>query len=327
MYLSKIVFLAGCLLVLTRMVFAQDADYSQFYANPIYLNPGFAGTSEQARIAVNYRNQWPQQGSTYINYSASFDSYLKALDGGVGVQIQNNRELNGIVEKTKLSFFYSHHIKVNPRFIFDLGLEAGLAYKKLDYGRLVFPDMINQLTGERYLGSEEVPENERLLYPDFGFGVLGQYGSFYGGISLNHLNQPDESLFVGDNRGKLPLKISVHAGAKSYRWHRGLLSRRWTLSPNLVYQQQGHFKQLNLGLYLLEKWVSGGIWYRQSSGIQPESLILMLGVMRPTFKIGYSYDASLSGRGNYSNSAHEISFILFTGEKKKSRDALLIPSL
>lgn len=316
-----------CVLVSSYAALAQDAEYSQFYANPLYLNPGFAGTNDQGRFAVNYRNQWPQQGSTFVNYSVSFDAHLKKLGGGVGALVHNSRELNGIVAKTAFSLFYSHHVKVNPRLFFDLGLEAGLAYKNLDYGNLVFPDMINQLTGERYLGSGEVPENDRVVYPDFGVGVIGQYDSFYGGISVSHLNQPDESMFTGDHRGKLPIKLTIHAGAINYRWHRGLLSRRWTLSPNLIYQRQGSFSQLNLGLYMLEKWVAGGIWYRQTSGIQPESVIVMLGVMRPTFKIGYSYDASLSKLSNYSNSAHEISLIFYVGEKRRFRDALMIPAL
>jgi len=306
---------------------AQDAEYSQFYANPIYLNPGFTGTSEQGRVAVNYRNQWPQQGTTYVNYSVSFDTYMKKLGGGIGAQIHNNRELNGVVEATNFSLFYSHHVKVAPRFFVDLGLQAGFAYKKLDYRNLIFPDMINQLTGERYVGSETVQETASIAYPDFGIGFIGQYDSFYGGVSINHLTQPSESVFIGDNRGKLPLKMTVHIGAKSYRWHRGLLSRRFTLSPNLIYQRQGAFSQLNMGLYLLEKSISGGLWYRQTSGIQPESMIVMLGVMRPKFKFGYSYDFGLSKLSNYSNSAHEISLIFFVGDKHSDRDALLIPSL
>ncbi|MFV0375845.1 MAG: type IX secretion system membrane protein PorP/SprF [Mangrovibacterium sp.] len=327
MYLLKKITLLVALLIPVGAAIAQDAGYSQFYANPLYLNPGFAGTNGQGRVVVSYRNQWPQQGTTYVNYSVSFDSYLQKLGGGIGGQVRQGRELNGMVSKTEFSLYYSYHIKLNPRFFVDMGLETGVAFKKLDYGKLVFPDMINQLTGELYAGSGEFPENENLFYPDFGVGVLAQYDSFYGGVSVSHLTQPDESLIVGDSRGKLPMKVAVHFGAKSYRGHRGLLSRRWTLSPNLVYLQQGHFNQLNLGLYLLEKWMSAGIWYRQTSGIQPESIILMLGVMRPTFKIGYSYDASLSKVSNYSNSAHEISLIFYTGQKASRRDALLIPAL
>lgn len=306
---------------------AQDAEYSQFYANPLYLNPGFTGTSDQTRISVNYRNQWPQQGSTYASYSVAVDRYSEKMRGGLGFQAHNSHERNGIVEKTSLNLLYSHHIKLNPRFFFDLGLSAGITYKNLDYQNLVFPDMINQLTGERYIGSEEIPENASLLYPDFSVGFVGQFDSFYGGLAVDHLSQPDESMFIGDHRGKLPLKFTVHLGAKSYRWHRGLLARRFTLSPNLIYQRQANFSQLNLGMYLLEKSFAGGIWYRQTSGIQPESLILMFGIMRPKFKLGYSYDHSLSQLSNYSYGAHEISLIFFTGEKRSKRASLLIPSL
>jgi hypothetical protein len=40
-------------------VTAQDPQYSQFYAAPLYLNPAFAGATGQNRIGINYRNQWP----------------------------------------------------------------------------------------------------------------------------------------------------------------------------------------------------------------------------------------------------------------------------
>ena len=38
---------------------AQDPQFTQFYANPLYLNPAFAGTARCPRICMNYRNQWP----------------------------------------------------------------------------------------------------------------------------------------------------------------------------------------------------------------------------------------------------------------------------
>ncbi len=323
----KKLFACLCLLLAVCALQAQDPEYSQFYANPLDLNPAFTGTSAQSRLALNYRNQWPQQGSTYVNYAVSFDRFYQKVGGGFGAQIRSNRELNGIVQSTNLNVDYSYHVKINPRFFLNLGLQAGICYKQLDYGNLVFPDMINQLTGERYISSETIPENSTKFYPDFGVGVLGQYDSFYGGIAVYHLNQPDESMFTGDYKGKLPMKFTVHFGAKSYRWHRGLLSRRFTLSPNVIYQRQANFQQINLGLYILEKSFAGGLWYRQTSGIQPESLILMLGMMREKFKVGYSYDYTLSKVGNYANGAHELSLIFFIGESHGDRNATLIPSL
>jgi type IX secretion system PorP/SprF family membrane protein len=321
---AVLLLLSCCIFVLS---YGQDAEYSQFFANPLYLNPGFTGTSHAPRLAVNYRNQWPQKGSTYVNYSVSYDQFFPKMNGGLGFQFQNNKELNGLVETSSAYLFYSHHIKVNERLFFDAGLQAGMAYKKLDYGRLVFPDMIDQLTGEDYPGQMEQPENSSIVYPDFGIGAMGQYDSYFFGASLMHLTQPNESIFEGDQKGKLPMKITVHAGANTHKLHRGLLSKEFTVSPNIIYQQQGSFKQINLGIYLLEKSLAGGIWYRQNLGVQPDAVIVMLGIMRERFKIGYSYDWTLSKLSNYSSGSHEISLILFRKEKHNSRKALLIPSI
>ena len=80
------------LLSLFSLARGQDAEYSQFYANPIYLNPGFAGTSALPRVIINYRNQWPQKGNTFVNYSLSYDQYFKKLNGGLGVQFHQSTE-------------------------------------------------------------------------------------------------------------------------------------------------------------------------------------------------------------------------------------------
>ncbi|MBM3453456.1 MAG: type IX secretion system membrane protein PorP/SprF, partial [Bacteroidetes bacterium] len=52
---------------------AQDPTFTQFYANPIYLNPAFAGSHGCARIASNYRNEWPQLTGNYVTYAAAYD--------------------------------------------------------------------------------------------------------------------------------------------------------------------------------------------------------------------------------------------------------------
>ena len=61
---------------------AQDAAFSQFFANPIYLNPAMAGSNICPRLSLNYRNQWPGIGKTYVTYSATYDQYVEQLGGG-----------------------------------------------------------------------------------------------------------------------------------------------------------------------------------------------------------------------------------------------------
>ena len=59
-------------------IYAQDPQFSQFYASPLYLNPALTGSVKCPRATLNYRNQWPALGSTYVTYIASFDQQVKA---------------------------------------------------------------------------------------------------------------------------------------------------------------------------------------------------------------------------------------------------------
>ena len=58
---------------------AQDPQFTQFYANPLYLNPAFAGSTRCPRVGLNYRNQWPSLNKAYITESASYDQHFDAI--------------------------------------------------------------------------------------------------------------------------------------------------------------------------------------------------------------------------------------------------------
>ena len=70
---SKTLFIIAVAIFMSNITKAQDPAFSQFYANPLYLNPAFAGSNECPRANLNYRDQWPGIGRTYITTSASFD--------------------------------------------------------------------------------------------------------------------------------------------------------------------------------------------------------------------------------------------------------------
>src|SRR5471030_2677540 len=88
---------------------AQDPQFTQFYANPLYLNPAFAGTARCPRICLNYRNQWPNLSGTYVTYSASYDQHFDALSGGIGVLVTTDDQAKGTLKTTTASFIYSYH--------------------------------------------------------------------------------------------------------------------------------------------------------------------------------------------------------------------------
>ena len=68
---------------------AQDPQFTQFYAAPVYLNPAFTGLTDNHRIAVNYRNQWPSVSKSFQTYLASYDYNLQKINSGIDELIRN----------------------------------------------------------------------------------------------------------------------------------------------------------------------------------------------------------------------------------------------
>jgi type IX secretion system PorP/SprF family membrane protein len=308
---------------------AQDSGFSQFFANPLYLNPAFAGTTELPRMALNYRNQWPQKGAPYTTYSLSYDQLLKNSNAGLGFQAMRDQELNNVINSNTASVIYSHHIKLGYESFITLGLQGGFTLKQFNLSNLVFPSGIDQLSGEisEYLLAGY--SNEKKMFPNFAIGAVGQHGEYFWGASAHHITRPDESVIEGDQKGRIPVKATVHAGARLHRLHHGLLSRIFTLSPNILYQQQGSFKQLNLGIYMIEKSFLFGGWYRNNIDVRPDAIIALAGFAHEKFQVGYSFDLTLSKLSNYSYGSHEISLTFYLGQKQEipPRDKLLIPMI
>src|SRR5215213_2031645 len=80
------------ILLIGGTVTAQDPQFSQFYAAPLYLNPAFAGSTNQARAGINYRNQWPAIDANFTTMSAFFDYFIEDKKSGVGVLITRDQE-------------------------------------------------------------------------------------------------------------------------------------------------------------------------------------------------------------------------------------------
>lgn len=309
---------------------AQDPQFSQFYSNPLYLNPAFTGTGTLPRIVSNYRNQWPSSGNTFVTYNLSYDQYMLGMKGAIGIQALYDREINGSINTVQSSFIYCYHIKVTDRFFFTSALQAGFVMKQFNTGNLIFPGMINQENGS-ITGNYAIPaESGKKIFPDLSFGMVGQREDVYFGFAINHLTQPSQSIIDGDNMGNLPMKFTLHAGAKSHDFFRDLFSRGFTLSPNAIYQQQGVFKQLNVGMYMQSKSITFGAWYRNNLSARPDAAIAMVGYATNLFQLGYSFDYVLSDLTLYSVGSHELSLTFYLDRRLRKRDymnTMRIPSI
>ena len=314
--LSKIIIIVSTLLFLTNPASAQDPAFSQFYANPLYLNPAFAGTNECPRANLNYRDQWPGIGRTYITYSASWDQHIQAIGGGLGVLISQDRAGAGNLNTSHASLQYSYRLKVNQKFEVRAGFETSFRMIQLDWNNLTFGDMIDPQAGFIYPTQENIANNPTSKnFPDFSAGLLGYSENFFAGLAFHHLTMPNQSFLDGESR--LPSKITAHAGGNIVI--NKFSNNPFTLSPNILYQTQSEFQQFNYGIYVTSGPIVGGLWARNSLN-NFDSFIIMLGLVQESFKFGYSYDITVSDL-KLSNTlgAHELSFTLFMPCRNKSK--------
>jgi len=297
---------------------AQDPIYSQYYSAPLQLNPAFAGNTHTPHIAINYRNEWPSLNQAYVSYSVSYSQFFKDFNSGIGLMVLADDAGNGLYKTNRVSGFYSYRLAINDNLFIKLGLEGSLVRISLGWDQFRFGDQLDPITGPVSSGgtpfpTEEIqPENLSNNYFDASAGFLIYSSNLYAGLSLKHLNTPNESfLQINENLdGGLPLRLGLHAGYE-FKIREGNKNKASSfISPNVMFVKQGDFGQLNVGAYGNLGAIFGGLWYRQGFA-NPDAAIVLLGVQKGGYKIGYSYDITVSRLtlGNTGGS-HEVSLIL-----------------
>ena len=302
------VFLLGSLLFLGgKELWAQDAHFSQYYANPLYLNPAFAGVAKCPKVHMNYRNQYPI-GNVFNTYSVSYDQYFDKLRGGLGILLLRDDAGNGALTNTEASLIYSHHLKVSREFTILAGFQTTFRQRAISWNDFRFPDQIDPFFGFVLPTEENRPPNEVNSHLDLSFGLIGYTKNFYFGVTGNHVTQPDEGFFV-DSR--LPFKLTGHLGASiPLGRQRTYNETQPMLIPNLVYQWQGSFMSYFGGLSFNYSAITGGLGYRHGN-TNPDAVVILLGLapQELPFRIGYSYDYTVSRLTNALGGAHEISIL------------------
>jgi type IX secretion system PorP/SprF family membrane protein len=296
---TKILIASAALFMLTSVdAYSQDPQFSQFYANPLYLNPAFAGSARCARFNINYRNQWPAISGNFQTYSVSYDQHLYPLQGGIGAMMYLDRAGNGTLQTVYAGAMYAYQLAVTRKFTMRFGLQASYGQRNIDWSKLTFGDQIDARYGFVY-DTQESKSSEVSRFFDVNAGIVAYTENFYGGVAVSHMTQPNEG-FLG--RARLPIKVTIHAGAQFQLNKKSRFVSPATISPNILFQIQQNFRQLNIGLYATKGIFVGGLWYRNL-----DSFILLGGIQYKKVRIGYSYDFTISKLTNATGGAHEVS--------------------
>lgn len=294
----------------------QDAVYSQFYMSPTLLNPAFAGNTNGPFVAVNYRNQWPSINNAYSTYSVAYDQQWQE-NTGLGVNVIADDAGNGAIKTTKLAGVYSYRVRLMADTYIKGAIEAGYGQTSLDWQQLIFYDSLDPEFGSESPGGISIPTGEiprsnlSKGFFDLGTGLLLYNPLWYAGFSLKHVNSPTID-FIGDDTGpagQLPTRLTLHGGLQISLDGGNIGQNATFLSPNVLVSKQADFWQVTAGTLVNIDRIFGGLWYRQG-GRNSDAVIASIGVKSGVFKIGYSYDYTISELTIGSGGSHEIGITL-----------------
>lgn len=322
-------------LVLSVVVFlflqkgrGQDLQFSQFYANSLYLNPAFSGTVKQFRANFNYRYQWTNLDAAYNTAFLSADYNFESAASGVGLYLLNDRAGSANLQTNEVALQYAYHIQLDKYNVLSLGLQPSFVIRTVDYNKFVFGDQLGNNGGTTGPSLETYGESDVLSYLDVGAGALYYNELFWAGVSAHHLNQP--ALSFSDNGEKLPMKISFQVGGQLR-----IMDERnnfFYLTPAVHYKMQGYYDQMDLGLYANYNNLVAGLWYRGlpikntvPGTTNQDAVILLLGMSQDNFSFGYSLDIGISKLTNTAQGAHELSIRYEIGADKKRSKAVAVP--
>ncbi len=289
--MKRLITVALLVLTLTALR-AQDIHFSQVDADPLLLNPAYAGFFDGiGRFGMIYRNQWstisaPFQTTGVTGELAVWRSGNHRSGVSVGGTFFGDHAgtLNYGTTSGHLSVAYFTAISRYGNNFLSVGLDGGLAQSGFDPSAASMED------------PSETFGVQRVTYPLLGLGVAWYYqptGDLHTkvGFSARNLNRPNIS-YLGLAESYLAPRYSLFARAEWRRW------QSLSLMPILLLQAQGQYREVVYGAdvkwYLAEEGgrqmsVRAGLAFRQN-----DALIANLIIEYNALAFTFCYDANIS---------------------------------
>lgn len=277
----------------------QDAQFTQYMFNQMYFNPAFTGVEGGTTLTAIHRSQWfGYDGS--LNPSGapntqviSYNSRLRSLNGGAGLYISNDNL--GPSNNLEVQGSFAKYFALPNGASLSVGLKAGFFSSGLDFDELILVDPSDQVAN--------LSGKESQLRPDFGLGILYRNGNFFGGLSANHLLEPEFDFGEDQLSNQLNRHYYLTAG---YDY---TVTPQLTITPSMLLKSVG-FNTYNVDLSVIGKYDNklwAGLAYRQS-----ESASAMFGyklLKDRSLTLAYAFDFVISDRDTKEPTSQELMLI------------------
>jgi type IX secretion system PorP/SprF family membrane protein len=317
----------------SKAIEAQDLSFSQYYNNPMLINPANTGFNPDRdyRIGGNYRNQWaslsrnPFQTMSLWGDAQLFDGKFDNGWIGIGGYLMSDVAGAGTLRSTRAYLSTAYHQMLSDNILLSAGFSGGMVQKRVDFAKLTFDNQWNGSFFDITIPSGETFATNAINYYGLNMGLnlsffLSDNLYLNGGFSLNHINRPREEFFSSsavDTRIRSRSNYFLNASIK--------IDDNWIINPNAYYTKVGNTDETLIGARAFRN-LSGdgmqqlilGVYYRNGDAAIP-----VVGFQTGDLQINFNYDATISSLNSFNQTrgAYELG-IVFSGLYSRSSKAL-----
>lgn len=284
----------------TSLKAQQDAMFTHYMYNTLWLNPAYAGTRDAFTITAIHRSQWVGFEGAPTDQTLTMHSPILKGKMGVGLSVLNDKI--GPTKSTFLALDLDYQIKINSKSKLSFGLKGLVNFYSVNLNKSILENQ----------NDVAFSENINRILPNSGAGIYYYRERFYAGISVPKLME---------NKIK---SSSLNAVSKEQRHYFFIMGTVFNLSKDVRLKPTCFIKATEIAPiegdvtanFIIKDKFTLGAMYRTGDGFG-----LLLGYnFTEQFIVGYSFDWSMvNTTRKYNSGSHEIMLRYDLISKSKSK--------
>jgi type IX secretion system PorP/SprF family membrane protein len=276
----------------------QEAGFSMYFFNPVYVNPAYAGSREVLSGSLVHRSQWAGMKDAPTTQALSVHSAIPNSKVGLGLQVYNDN--TGPMRNTGLSLTYAYHMKVGANSRLSFGVTGMLNNIKVNWDEINIDDN-NDMAFIQNKSSSWVP--------DASAGIYFYKERFYMGLSSIHLIESKFGLTdaPGSNFAKFSRQYYFTSGivlpiTDKVDFRPSILVKSVKAAPGVG--------EIN-ACFIFNRKLFLGAGFRSSKRINlagTDNMLIAIAQYQFSkyLSLGYSFDYYLNRNGSYNSGTHEV---------------------
>lgn len=300
--MKKIIFIVSFIL-LRFICIAQDVPlYNNFYSNPFFYNPSFAGSKKQSELTILYRQQWTGLEGAPKFTNLTLTTPINRL--GFGMSIHNTTR--GLITTSSAQIAFSYKVPFSTNTSLAFGIAAGVGRNTLDMNQVDMNDpVIARILNNSYYFEGQAGFNFQHKNLVIGFSLPQFFDRMLVDVqSLQTININPFNASISSIRVKFNLGSSL------------------SFEPILLFKTNRTTSQWEVyGTFYVKETVWFGGLYRQNFGADAHAGFQV----NKLLQFGYSYEFPTNDVSQFNFNTHEFRLTLLLRKEKIAKKKSIKP--